>query len=377
MNGSFRALFLLAVLLLAPAVAQAHKPSDSYLGLRITDSGIAGEWKIALRDLDFAIGLDSDDDGAITWGELRSHHAAIAAYALSRLKIEADGRPCTISPRGQLVDTFSDGSYSVLRFDTGCAPPRRTLTVAYSLLFDVDPLHRGLLSLTGAAGMQTAILSPERPRVDFDVAAGTRHNLRGFLVEGISHVWSGYDHILFMAVMLLPAMLLRRQNRWQPAPHLLPAFLDTLKIVTAFTLAHATALTLALLGYISLPSRLVESGVALSIVLTALDNFRLLLGERRWLVAFFFGLVHGSGYASTLAGLALPPWSLAVALVGFNLGVEVAQLCVAAAVFPIGFLIRRHRLYINGVLPVGSGAAMAISGLWFIERAFNMLLLPR
>jgi hypothetical protein len=370
-------LLLLGPLLLAPATAQAHKPSDSYLGLRIAESGIAGEWKIALRDLDYAIGLDGDDDGAITWGELRNHHGAIAAYALSRLRIEADGRDCPTQATEQLVDSLSDGGYSVLRFGVDCPPAARRLTVSYNLLFDLDPLHRGLLSLTSAAGTQTAIFSPDRPRLDLDATAGTQHGIASFLLEGISHVWSGYDHILFMAVMLLPAMLLRRGNGWEPAPKLLPALLDTFKIVTAFTLAHAAALTLALLGVINLPSRLVEAAVAMSIILTAFDNFRLVLGERRWLVAFCFGLVHGSGYASTLAGLSLPPWSLAAALLGFNLGVEVAQLSVAAAVFPIGFLVRRRRLYVRGILPVGSAAAIAVSGLWFVERAFNMPLIPR
>jgi hypothetical protein len=370
-------LLAIATAALMPSTARAHKPSDSYLSLSVGNVTIAGEWKIALRDLDYAIGLDSNDDGAITWGELREHHAAIAAYALARLRIDADAAACSLRPLAHLVDSLSDGAYEVLRFAADCPQQRRTLTVAYHLLFDVDPLHRGLLSLTTAAGVQTVILSPGQPRVDLDVAAGPRHNLLGFLVEGITHVWSGYDHVLFMAVMLLPAMLLRRDSRWQPAPKLVPALLDTFRIVTAFTLAHATALTLALFGYISLPSRLVESAVALSIVLTALDNFRAVLGERRWLLAFCFGLVHGSGYAGTLAGLALPAWSLAAALVGFNLGVEIAQLTVAVAVFPIGFLVRHRRLYIGGVLPAGSAAAIAVSGLWFVERAFNVLLIPR
>ena len=78
---------LALLLLLAAALAHAHKPSDSYLAVRVEGSNLSGQWDIALRDLDFAIGLDDSGDGDITWGEVKAHHADIAAYALARLKL--------------------------------------------------------------------------------------------------------------------------------------------------------------------------------------------------------------------------------------------------------------------------------------------------
>ena len=78
--------------------AQAHKPSDSYLSLKVADGHLSGRWDIALRDLEYAIGLDTDGDGAITWGELRARHAEIATYALARLDVLADGAACSDQP---------------------------------------------------------------------------------------------------------------------------------------------------------------------------------------------------------------------------------------------------------------------------------------
>ena len=113
-----RALLLLALAIAAPA--HAHKPSDSYLALRIEDARVAGQWDIALRDLDFAIGLDANGDGDITWGELRARHADVAAYALARLKLRSNGADCPLQAGEHQVDDHSDGAYAVLKFNADC-----------------------------------------------------------------------------------------------------------------------------------------------------------------------------------------------------------------------------------------------------------------
>src|ERR1044071_6348027 len=102
------------------AAAWAHKPSDSYLSLRDEGAQIVGRWDISLRDLEYVIGLDADGDGAITWGALRARHADLAAYALARLEVTADGRPCALVPGMQQVDVHSDGAYAVLAFTARC-----------------------------------------------------------------------------------------------------------------------------------------------------------------------------------------------------------------------------------------------------------------
>ncbi len=373
-----RFLLALALALVAPS-GWAHKPSDSYLAIHAEREDLHGQWDIALRDLDFALGLDADGNGEITWGEVRARHADIAAYALTRLALSADGRKCALAPTGHLVDEHSDGAYAVLQFSIECGTrqaPRR-IEVGYSLFADLDPSHRGLLRVQHGAGNLTAILGPERPHQSFELAAMSR--LGQFLDygrEGVWHILIGFDHILFLLSLLLPAVFLLNGGKWAPADRFAPVFWDVLRIVTAFTLAHSITLSLAALSVISLPSRLVESTIALSVALAALNNLWPVVGGRRWAVAFGFGLIHGFGFASVLADLGLPRDALVLALVGFNLGVEVGQLAIVALFLPAAYGLRRTWAYRRIIFTGGSVLIALVAAVWLVERAFVLKLFP-
>src|SRR6185436_19763538 len=144
-NGGARALLALTLVVLLQGAGLAHKPSDSYLKLDVEGLAINGQWDIALRDLDYAIGLDSNQDNAITWGEVKAKHDEIAAYALSRLALGSGEGQCTPVMREHLIDNHSDGAYAVLRFAATCKSAPAILKVDYRLFFDIDPQHRGLL----------------------------------------------------------------------------------------------------------------------------------------------------------------------------------------------------------------------------------------
>jgi len=369
-------LFITLILLTLANTAQAHKPSDSYLILKIDGSNVQGQWDIALRDLDFAIGLDGNGDGEITWGELRARHAAIAAYALPRLKINSDGELCPTRATANLVDNHSDGAYAVLRFTAECSKPLATVELNYNLLFDVDPQHKGLLRLEYKGTTTTGIFSPDKATQQFELAEVTL--LRQFLdyaKEGVWHIWIGFDHILFLLSLLLPAVLYRSKKHWEAVPGFHPALIDVLKIVTAFTLAHSITLTLATLGVVTLPTRLVESAIAASVVLSALNNIFPLFEGKRWMVAFAFGLIHGFGFASVLADLGLPQDALLLALVGFNLGVEGGQLAIVSAFLPLAYYLRGTLFYRRVVLFAGSILIMLLASVWLVERVFELKLL--
>lgn len=359
------------LLALAPS-AHAHKSSDSYLSIVIANEN-TGEWKIALRDLEFAVGLDGNGDGAITWGELRSRQGDIDAYALSRLTIGSDGANCPLRPTGHLADVLSDGGYVVLRFGIECAAPRHSLEVGYDLLFDLDRQHRGLLRLDVDGATRTAIFSPDRSQQTFDLAAPSlAEQFAVYVREGVWHIWVGYDHILFVVTLLLPAVLRRRPEGWVALPRFRDGFMQVAGIITAFTLAHSCTLSLAALGLIGLPSRLVESAIAASIIAAAINNVYPLITRRLWLVAFAFGLVHGFGFASVLLDLGLPHGALLTSLVAFNLGVEIGQLAIVAALLPVIHIACRWRLYPRAVLQGGSLVIVSVASLWFIERAFDI-----
>ena len=372
------AALLLFALWTAPMTALAHKASDSYLTLTRAGSdsaAISGRWDIALRDVDNAITLDTNGDGDISWGEVRAKHRAIAAYALSRLAIESNGASCSIASGEQLIDQHSDGAYTVLRFSGNCPRPGATLTVDYRLLFDIDPQHRGLLQYVEAGAASSVIFGVDSHRQSIGgAAAGPFEQLRQYLRDGIWHIWLGFDHILFLLSLLLPAVLLRRGRAWLPATSFGAVAIDVAKIVTAFTIAHSITLTLATLGVVSPNGRWVESGIALSVALAALNNVFPLVKNGRWVAAFGFGLIHGFGFASALKDLGLPTGSLVLSLFGFNVGVEIGQLAIVALFLPIAFALRETWAYRRALLAGGSIAIATIAGVWLVERAFNVAL---
>jgi HupE / UreJ protein len=195
-------------------------------------------------------------------------------------------------------------------------------------------------------------------------------------VTGVEHIWRGYDHKLFLLSLLFPAVLVPGVKGWQACEGFRAAFIDVLKIVTAFTVAHSLTLSLATLGIVNLPARISESAIAISVVLAALNNLVAIIQAKRWVVAFCFGLIHGFGFAGVLTDLGLPRNVLALALVGFNLGVEAGQIAIVSVFLPLAYLLRRTWLYRNIVLAGGSSAIVVVAALWFVERAFDLNFLP-
>jgi HupE / UreJ protein len=365
------ALIVLLSLWLTPA--HAHKPSDSYLALSLHGDQVTGQWDIALRDLDYAIGLDADGNGEITWGEVNAKHEEITTYALARLSITADRANCPMTVTEHLIDNHSDGAYEVMRFAVDCPAASEVMSIKYTLFFDLDPQHRGLLRLEEQGRTHTAVFSPDRKTWQLEgrsVALGRQ--FLEFFETGVWHIWTGFDHILFLCALLLPAVLEHRHGRWEAVASFRRAFFEVLGIVTAFTIAHSITLSLAVLGFITLPSRLIESTIAASVVVAALNNLYPLIEKRLWIVAFVFGLVHGLGFANVLTDLALPKPTLAVSLVSFNLGVEAGQLAIVATFLPLAYLSRRSWLYPRLALGAGSVSIVAVASVWLVERSLNV-----
>jgi len=365
--------------------AQAHKSSDSYLQLDARPGALALRWDIALRDLDVALDLDADADGKLTWGEIRTAWPRIEAYATARIAIEG----CPLEPGERGLERRSDGAYAVLHLSSNCTLPSPP-PIRYSLFAEVDPTHRGIAKVerpgepvvlsvldparSGAGGPAAA--GPAASGASGSAAAAATPSRWQFLEEGIRHILGGYDHVLFLLCLLLPAVMRRRDGRWQPVERLSQAILPVAGIVTAFTVAHSITLALAALKLVSLPSWFIEPAIAVTIVLAAIDNVWPVFPVRRVVVTFFFGLIHGFGFASVLAELNLPTADFAWALLQFNLGLEVGQLLVVIAATAVLFGLRHRLRYAQVVIRGGSLVAMAIAGLWFVERVADVKVLP-
>jgi hypothetical protein len=372
-------LMFVALTIFALPPAQAHKASDSYLVLDVKGQTVTGQWDIAVRDIDFALGLDADGNAEVTWGELRNRQADIASWAFSRLNLQRGG-DCLLKLTAMQVDDHTDGGYAVLKFAGDCPKADGSLGLNYRLLFDLDALHRGLLRLTLDGINHTAMLSPDARNPSFEPGERSRlAQFKEFLVQGVWHIWIGLDHILFLLALLLPAVLIQAlpasASKWRGADKFSQAFREVLWVVTSFTVAHSITLSLAALGLISLPSRLVESAIAVSVILAAANNLWPVVQGRRWLVAFVFGLIHGFGFASVLAELGLPQDALVLSLVGFNLGVEAGQLAIVSAFLPVAFLLRNTRLYQRGIFVGGSIITMGVAAIWLAERVFDLKII--
>lgn len=374
------AALLVLFLALATQTASAHDPSKSYLGLTLESNQLAGQWDIPLRDLQTVVPLDPDKEGFISWEKLNAHFHDISAYAFAHLKLTMDGERATprLTNGEPTVEEFSDGAYVQLMFvveKSGGIP--NALRADYTLFFETNSLHRGLLRLEADGRVQSAVFVPDHSSQQFQLQTPRpMHEFLAFLREGIWHIWTGYDHILFLIALLLPSVLQREAGQWRGVAALRPAFVNVLKIVTAFTVAHSLTLSLATLGIVKIPSRVTESAIAVTVALAAANNLRPLIYERGWMVAFGFGLIHGFGFATALSDLGLHRAALALTLVGFNFGVEIGQLAIVAAFLPVAFALRRTWLYQKPLLCVGSAAIILLATAWCVERVLNVKWMP-
>jgi len=356
--------------------ASAHKPSDSYLSLEPVGGEVRGSWDIALRDLDDTLGLDTDGDGTLTWGEVRSHYAGVLAYALPRLAVREGGVPCAVRVGTPRIAEHSDGRYLAIELAWRCERASPDVALEYDLFFERDAAHRGIVRLRRRDAEQTFVFTAHERQKRADVAASSRlAAVSGMVKLGVRHIWTGHDHMLFLLALLLPAVLRREDGRWIPVRSFRTTLREIVRTVTAFTLAHSTTLALAALGWAALPSRLIESAIALSVVLAAANNLWPVVRADRWVAAFELGLLHGFGFATALADAGVQGKSLATTLFGFNLGVELGQLAIVAALLPLAFALRERRLYTRWVLGGGSLAVAAVASVWLVERAFALRII--
>ncbi len=353
----------------------AHKMSDSFLKLQVDEGGIEVQWDIAIADLANVIDLDDNGDNSVTWGELDSHYAEVWDYAQLSFKVDSES-PCNPTLRDRMVDNHSDGTYAVLKFSLHCIP-KESLEIYYNLFFELDPRHKGLLTVVKDGITQTAIFTEKKKNQRILLSSTSIiHQLFQFIGSGVFHIWVGYDHILFLVTLLLPSVLVRKKKKWGVPERFGPAFFQVVKIVTSFTIAHSITLGLAALGVIYLPSRFVESTIALSIVLSALNNLYPMVESKIWCIAFVFGLIHGFGFATVLIDAQLPKQNLLTSLVGFNVGVELGQIVIVGAILPILFGLRNKKVYKPIILFGGSILGAILASIWMVERALNLKLIP-
>jgi len=363
---------LLLLLWLLPSLASAHAGSKSWLTLQVRNAQLTGHLVASQIDLALALGLDI----RLTADELKPAIAArrteAQAYATQGLAVLLNNERQVLEIRS--VTEATQNGEAVVVFELAAQAPSRidVLDVGYTLFFEDDVLHEGLARFAWDDGSSSEAV--------FRLGEPLQHLARGgnavpgflqFLRSGIWHIWTGYDHVLFLLALLLPAVLLPARRAWIAAPVLAPALLRAATVVTAFTVAHSITLACAALGLVHLPERLVESAIAASVFIAAACNFLpAAAGIGGPWMAFGFGLLHGFGFAGVLAELVPDTGQVWRPLLAFNLGVELGQLAIVAVFFPLAWALRGTQFYRLAIVRGGSAVISACAVLWFCARAF-------
>lgn len=361
---------LAGMVLLLSAPIGAHTLSVAHVDVsRRGDAAVVVDVDIALRDLALGMPLDLDGDNAITWGELQRQQPALEALLLKGIRLDSATAGCPLTARTLGTRNYDGMAYASVAFDAACSADAGLL-LRYDLIFEQDPAHRAIVTWRLGDPVQVDVLKAGSTSARY--GAGVSDARGGaflqFLREGVHHILGGIDHLAFLLALLLPAVLVRRDGRWQPAPSVSGSLRSVAGVVTAFTLAHSITLSLAALGILRPNGQLVEVVIAVSVLLAALNNIKPVVSGRVWLVALVFGLIHGMGFARALQDLGLPKGQELLALVGFNLGVELGQLGVVALLFPVLATLRRHAWYARLAMPALSALIAVVALGWTWQR---------
>lgn len=368
------AFFAVLLLICTSAPAAAHSSPNSQVTLDLSPGAIEAE-----------IIIPQSDYAAATGNGLLNRPAMIAAardYLEGRLAIRA---PDDRNWQGdyQLIEFVQVSGPPYLRAVARFTPPPgasdRNFQLVSDMVFDRLPDHFTLVrignDLAGRIGSGRAVagmLTAARP--DLAIERGEASSWNAFansFLLGAHHIAIGYDHLLFLLALLLPAPFVARAGRWSDRrPHRATIVLLA-SIVTGFTLGHSLTLALATLFELRLPQAPVEALIALSVFVSAIHALRPLFPRRESLVAFLFGTVHGLAFATLIGGYAVGKASRGVSLLGFNLGIEAIQLAIVAASLPILLVASRWPIYRALRIAAGAFAALAAAA-WLAQRVFGI-----
>ncbi|WP_454650503.1 HupE/UreJ family protein [Bradyrhizobium liaoningense] len=354
-------LFLwLQVLLCLPA--EAHQ-----INLVTARVALAGDRTVSIElglkgsDVDRLIGsriYDARQD-AVDPAAVEAARAAILDYLGRHLVVTGGGTTC---PRRDAA-ILPDGDGVIYRTGFACANAPGDIIYRSTVLTEKDRAARQVVLIAQGRSETQALLDADNTTVTLSTAPPSLFStMQRYLVTGVEHIFLGYDHVAFLVAIVL----------W--ARRLLPV----VKIVTAFTIAHSLTLSLAALNVLVIPSRIVEPAIAASIVFVAVENFFSRDVDRRWRVAFLFGLIHGFGFAGALREIGLPPDAIVPALAAFNVGVEIGQIAIVALLLPVlGLLDRvtaagREKPARAARLVYAMSAMIGVlGGYWLLTRVFE------
>ncbi len=366
------------------SAAFGHNASESYVYLDVYDNTVEGRVEYPVNDLNEVLGTEFPKDPAGALEAAEENRDLLHEYSEEHLAMSGQGGAEWPLVFGDLETLGAPGgAYIIVNFevDREFTEVPRSFTVAYDGIIHAKPDRDALLIIgtdwgSGTFNNEASELlrfTPDQSVQTVDLGATSFWSgFTGVILLGAEHIEIGSDHILFILALLLPSVLVfSKLAGWQPAASFGSSLWRVLKIVTMFTIAHTITLTLGGLGIIVFPPALVETVIAVSIILAALHNIRPVFANKEWIIAFVFGLFHGFGFAGLLADLGLTQSRQFVSLLGFNLGIELGQATIILMIFPALYIARRTRAYLPAMY-VGSVTLIAIASAWVLDRALGV-----
>jgi len=379
----FGARWVLPVLLTAaaftllPTTALAHNPDTSYARCRVADDRVEVKLIYDVFTLLKITDLDANHDQRLTRAELRAGAPAIERFLRAHVALEIDGQPADLGealapvwPEGApdslaAPDWHAAASLIAFPFRRDTSTPPHEVGLTFTFFPQLGAQHTVLGVFEHAGRTQEVTFTDSEPDYLYDAgytptakAETIPAALRRFVRLGVAHIFLGYDHICFLLALIVVSR-----------------FTELIKIITSFTVAHSITLILAALKIVTIPARLVECGIALTIVYVAAENLCRKHIAHRWRVTFFFGLIHGFGFANVLAELGLPRAATVRCLLAFNVGVELGQLGIVLTLLPLVVLLEKSRHAPKVKAAVSAGVGLFGLG-WFAERAFGFGFMP-
>ncbi|MDP3838734.1 MAG: HupE/UreJ family protein [Methylococcales bacterium] len=356
--------FIVAVFLLSYAqFSAAHDPGLSSTDVIIKAQGVDAKITFSVQDVEALVPMDSDQDAEVTTAEQDAAKPKIAAWVQQGVQLTLDGQ--VVQPSAAGVVSFDEQNNAHIEFHY-LQTPSKQLQLQANFLSKLPAGHKQFVTLKNEAGQGIGekmlsqadnVITQAFPvaATSNDTETPTASTFSDFLLLGIEHILTGYDHLLFLFSLLI-------------VTH---SFWPAIKIITFFTIAHSITLGLAAFNVIDIPSSIVEPLIAATIIYVGVEN--IVRGDhpkgRQWLT-FFFGLVHGFGFAAVLRemGISSMETGIMLPLFSFNLGVELGQITVAAVFLPIIWWLHKKPLIEPKLTPVCSIFASVAGAYWLIER---------
>lgn len=354
-------------LLLVLQTGFAHPPGLSSADVTVKPDNVSVKFTFSSQDIEAMVPMDTDGDAEVSDDELGNATSRVARFLGDQYSVSINGQEIKSAFSSTVSFDNKNNTHVVLNYNN---TQTRTFGLNAKILAKLPADHKQYLTIKDSAGKEFGkkMLTRQDSIVDIDLQnaaaqenkaadASSNSTFVDFLKLGIEHILTGYDHLLFLFSLLV----------------ITRSFWPAIQIITFFTIAHSITLALAGMNIVDLPSSVVEPLIAATIVYVGLENiFRQskVTTRQRCILTFFFGLIHGFGFAGVLRemGISSIETGILVPLFSFNLGVELGQIGVASIVLPMIWQLHKQEKINRYLVPAGSALTCLAGGYWLLER---------